>query len=323
MKRLLRVVLVAVGVIVVAGGVAVGYVFARYPSVPPAANVTVARTPERLARGEYLARHVAMCIDCHSERDMTKYAGPVKPGTEGAGGELFGDEAAGLKVYARNITPAAIGMWTDGELIRAFTEGVTPDGRALFPIMPYTHFASLDSRDVEAIVAYIRTLAPITSHVPDRSLPMPLPLVVRTMPVTARPQTRPAATDRWAYGKYLVNAAVCSDCHSPMDDQGQVIAGREFSGGREFPLPGGGIVRTANITPDSDTGIGTWTEDQFVQKFKSFAAAPPRQLSAAEQRENTMMPWAAYAGLTEDDLRAMYNYLRFVKPVRNRVQKFG
>jgi mono/diheme cytochrome c family protein len=246
----------------------------------------------------------------------------VKPGTEGAGGEFFGDEASGLMVWARNITPSAIGSWSDGELIRAFTEGVTPDGRALFPIMPYPHYAMLDPRDVEAIVAYIRTLKPVTSHIPDRVLPMPLPIVVRTMPVAAQPRTRPPASDRWSYGKYLVNAAVCGDCHSPADDQGQVIPGHEFSGGREFPLPGGGTVRAANITPEADTGIGTWTEDQFVEKFKSFAG-PARDLSVAEQRENTMMPWAAYAGMTDEDLRAIYNYLRFVKPVRNRVRKFN
>ena len=69
----------------------------------------------------------------------------------------------------------------------------------------------------------------------------------------------------------LVNAAVCGECHSPRDDQGQAIAGREFSGGEEFPLPGGGIVRTANITPEANTGIGSWTEEEFVQKFKAFA----------------------------------------------------
>jgi hypothetical protein len=143
------------------------------------------------------------------------------------------------------------------------------------------------------------------------------------MPAAARPQPRPAAGHRWAYGKYLVNAAVCGECHSPRDDQGQAIAGREFSGGEEFPLPGGGIVRTANITPEANTGIGSWTEEEFVQKFKAFAGTTSRPLTAAEQRENTVMPWLAYSGMTDDDLRAIYNSLRFVKPVRNTVRKFN
>jgi len=318
MKRLAKALLIVILLLATAGLAGAGYLFARYPDVPAAASVTVERTPERVARGEYLVRHVTMCVDCHSTRDMTYFAGPVKAGTEGEGGELFSDES-GLKVYSRNITPSAIGTWSDGELIRAITTGVTPDGEALFPIMPYTHYASLDAADVEAIVAYIRTLKPLVSHVPERELPFPLPLVVRTMPAPARPVTRPPETERWAYGKYLVNAAVCSECHSPLDAQGQVIPGREFSGGQEFPLPGGGVVRAANITPDLETGIGRWKQEEFVQKFKGFAGTVPRHLSPAEQRENTMMPWLSYAGMSEDDLRAIYNYLRFLPPVRNRV----
>jgi mono/diheme cytochrome c family protein len=322
MKRLLRFLFMLVAVLVVAGLAGVGYLFARYPDVPPAENVTIERTPERVARGEYLVRHVTMCVDCHSVRDETTYAMPVKPGTEGAGGEFFGDES-GMAVYSRNITPAAIGSWTDGELMRAVTTGVTAKGEPLFPIMPYPRYASLDRSDLEAIVAYIRSLKPVTSEVPARKLPFPLPLVVRTMPAAAQPQTRPAPGNKWAYGKYLVNAAVCGECHSPTDDQGQVLPGREFSGGREFPLPGGGVTRAANITPEANTGIGSWTEDEFVQKFKGFAGTAPRDLSAAEQRENTMMPWLAYAGMSDDDLRAIYNYLRYVKPVRNTVVKFN
>ena len=82
---------------------------------------------------------------------MTKYGGPVKAETLGAGGEFFGDEAEGFAVYSRNITPAAIGNWTDGELIRAFTSGVSKDGTPLFPIMPYPRYARLSREDVESI----------------------------------------------------------------------------------------------------------------------------------------------------------------------------
>jgi mono/diheme cytochrome c family protein len=189
--------------------------------------------------------------------------------------------------------------------------------------MPYPRYSALDRADVEAIVAYIRTLKPVTSHVPERELPFPLPLIVRTMPAAAQPQPRPAPGNTWSYGRYLVNAAACGDCHSPMDDQGQTIAGREFSGGMEFPLPGGGVVRSANISPDLETGIGRWTEEEFVNKFKGFENWTPVQLTAAEQRENTVMPWLAYAGMSEQDLRAVYNYLRYLTPVRNRVTKFN
>jgi mono/diheme cytochrome c family protein len=323
MKTLLKVVLYLVLLVAVVAAAGVGYFYWRYPSVPPAETVTVQATPEKIARGEYLVNHVTECVMCHSIRDMTKYAGPVKPGTEGGGGEFFGDEAQGFLVYSKNITPEGIGAWSDGELIRAMTTGVTATGEPLFPIMPYTKYGAMAREDVESIVAYIRTLTPVRSSVPARTLPFPLPIVVRTMPQPAAFTTRPPSSDRVAYGKYLVNAAVCADCHTPTDDRGMPLAGREFSGGMAFPLPGGGIVRSANITPEADTGIGTWTEDAFLQKFAAFRGTEPRALSAAEQRENTMMPWGSYSGMTDEDLRAIYAYLRTLKPVVNQVRKFN
>jgi mono/diheme cytochrome c family protein len=323
MQRFLKVVLFLVVVLLLVGGAGVGYLFAKYPSVPAAENITIVSTPEKLARGEYLSNHVTGCVVCHAERDMTKYGGPVKPGTWGAGGEFFGDEADGFAVYSKNITPAAIGHWTDGELIRAFTVGVNRDGEALFPIMPYPRYARLAREDVEAIVAYIRTLKPVQHTVPERRLPLPLPLIVRTMPTPATLRPMPSRTDRVAYGEYLTNAAVCGDCHTPTDDRGAPLPGRDYSGGTEFKLPNGAIVRPANITPDADSGIGTWTEQQFIDKFKAWESTEPRALSEAEQRENTIMPWLSYAGMTNEDLGAIYTYLRTLKPVVNRFKKFN
>jgi mono/diheme cytochrome c family protein len=321
--RLLKVVvfLVVVVVVVAAGGVA--YLYARYPDVPPPETTTVAATAEKIARGEYLATHVTGCVICHAERDISKYGAPVKPGTEGAGGEFFGDEAEGFAVYSKNITPSAIGNWTDGELIRAITAGVSRDGTPLFPIMPYPRYARLSRDDVEAIVAYVRTLKPVAHTVPERQLPFPLPLIVRTMPQPAQFRPVPSHTDRVAYGEYLVNAAVCAECHTPTDDQGTPLPGREFAGGAEFKLPNGAIMRPANITPDADTGIGTWTEEQFIDKFKAWESTEPRALNDAEQRENSLMPWLYYSGMTREDLGAIYTYLRTQKPVLNRVRKFN
>jgi len=120
----------------------------------------------------------------------------------------------------------------------------------------------------------------------------------------------------------MINAAVCGDCHTPIDDQGQPLPGRDYAGGFEFKLPGGaGIVRSANLTPDADTGIGTWTEQQFVDKFKAFEGAPERTLSDADRMENSTMPWTDYAGMTREDLAAIYAYLRSIPPVMNRVKK--
>ena len=322
MKTLVKVVLVIVVVLSVVAGAGVAYLFAKYPNVPPPESVTVVATPEKIARGEYLAKHVAQCVDCHAVRDFTKYAGPVVDGTEGRGGENFGSPGGAVRaLYSRNITPAAIGQWTDGELIRAVTAGVNKDGEPLFPIMPYPRYAQMSREDVEAIVAYVRTLAPVEYTAPSRDLAMPLPLVVRTIPKAPAFRPIPPRTDRVAYGEYLTTAASCGECHTPMDAQGTPLPGMEFAGGFEFSLPGGGLVRSSNITPDADTGIGTWSEQQFIDKFKAFDGAPIRSLAPAEQRENTVMPWLGYAGMTREDLGAVYSYLRTLKPVINRVQK--
>ncbi len=322
MKTLLKIILLLVVIVLLVAGAGVGYLFAKYPDVPPAEVITVESTPAKVARGEYLSTHVTMCMDCHAQRDYTKFSAPTVPGSLGRGGESFGDPQSALRVlYSPNITPAGIGAWTDGELIRAMTAGVSKDGHALFPLMPYPRYAKLSREDVEATVAYIRTLKPIEYTAPPRELGMPLPFIVRTIP--SPPTFRPIApvSDRVAYGEYMLNAAVCGDCHTPIDARGQPLPGREYAGGFEFKLPRGGLVRSANITPDADTGIGTWSEQQFIDKFKAFEHAPHRVLSAAEQRENTVMPWTGYAGMTREDLGAIYTYLRTLKPVVNRVAK--
>src|SRR5687767_13352615 len=322
MNKLLKILLLLVVLVVIAAGAGVGYFYAKYPDVPPAENITVVSTPEKVARGEYLSNYVSGCTECHAERDFSKYAGPVKLESLGMGGEQFGDPETPIRVlYSKNITPAGIGSWTDGELIRAFTAGVNKDGEPLFPIMPYPKYARMSRDDVEAIVAYVRTLKPVPYTPPARELAVPLNFIVRTMPKPAQFRPMPPVTDRVAYGEYMTNAAVCSDCHTPMDEQGAPLPGRDFVGGFEMKLPGGGVVRTANITPDADTGIGTWSEQQFVDKFKAFEGTDHRTLTPAEQRENTWMPWYAYAGMTREDLGAIYTYLRTLKPVVNRVVK--
>jgi hypothetical protein len=156
---------------------------------------------------------------------------------------------------------------------------------------------------------------------PPRELGMPLPIVVRTIPAAASFRPIPPKSDRVAYGEYMINAAACGDCHTPTDAQGQPLPGRDYAGGFEFKLPGGGLVRSANITADANTGIGTWTEEQFGDKFKAFEGVPARELTPQEQRETTVMPWTDYAGMTREDLGAIYIYLRSITPVINRVDK--
>ncbi|MFM8536077.1 MAG: c-type cytochrome [Acidimicrobiia bacterium] len=299
----------------------VGYLMLAFPKAAPPPVVKFDSSPERLARGKYLNDHVMGCTTCHTQRDFTRFSGPVKAELTGAGGDRF-PLSPGNDLYAKNITPAAIGSWTDGELLRAVTQGVSKDGTPLFPLMPYPHFGSLSEDDVHSVLAYVRTLKAIEFTPPPRTLGFPLNLIVRTIPAGQNTYTtRPSPQDKVAYGRYMTKEALCSDCHTPIDGQGTPLPGMDFAGGMEFTETGY-RARSANITPDADTGIGSWTEPQFIDRFKAFETANTAVLSEAERRQNTPMPMTAYAGMTREDLGAIYAYLRTVKPVINRVEKF-
>ena len=322
MKTLLKILAALVAVVVVVAACGYGYVMFAFPKVPPAPeDVKFDNSPERMARGEYLANHVVGCTTCHSQRDFTKFSGPVKPESVGAGGFKFDLGPAGF-VYSKNITPAGIGSWTDGELLRSVTQGVSKDGTPLFPVMPYPHFGRMSEEDVHAVLAYVRSLKAIESAPPPpRQLNFPLNLIVRTIPGPNTYGTRPSPEDKVAYGKYMTEAALCGDCHTPIDDRGTPLPGMEFAGGMEI-LETGYRVRAANITPDANTGIGSWTEQQFIDKFKGFETATNVTLAEHERAQNTPMPITAYAGMTREDLSAIYAYLRTLKPITNRVDKF-
>jgi mono/diheme cytochrome c family protein len=319
-KILLKIVGGLILLIVLVAGCALGYLMFAYPKVPAPAHVKFDASPEKLARGKYLNDHVVGCTTCHTRRDWTKFSGPIKPELLGGGGEPFGLGPAGM-LYSKNITPAAIGTWTDGELLRAVTQGVSKDGTPLFPLMPYPHFGAMSEDDVHAVLAYIRTLKAVEGTAPPRQLHFPLNLVVRTIPGPNTYGTRPSPTDKVAYGKYITSAALCSDCHTPIDDRGTPLPGMDFAGGMEF-METGHLVRSANITPDADTGIGSWTEQQFIDKFKAFENVTQPTLAENERAQNTVMPITAYAGMTREDLSAIYAYLRTLKPVTHRVEKF-
>jgi hypothetical protein len=239
------------------------------------------------------------------------------------GGEVF-DEKEGFPgtICAHNITPAALGSVSDGVLYRAITTGVDKNGKAMFPLMPYTHFTQMSEEDIMSIIAYIRTLKPIENTPPPTTLNFPLNLIVRTIPAKHTPHSAPDTSNVYEYGKYLVNAADCIECHTQRKD-GQIIAGLEFAGGFEFPFPNGQLVRSANLTPDEETGIGSWSETDFVNKFKFYDNPEGRTMPASSMEYNTAMPWTMFAGMTERDLGAIYKYLRSVKPIKNKVEKFS
>lgn len=322
MKKFLKYtayVVVAVILIVIGG---VSYITLALPNVGDPANIKVDATPQRIERGEYLANHVTLCMDCHSTRDWTKFAGPMITGTEGKGGEKF-DASVGFpgNVEVPNITPYHLGNWTDGELFRAITTGVKRDGSAIFPLMPWPSYSKMSREDVYSVIAYLRSLKPIETNYPEGKLDFPLNVLVHTMPQKATLGIVPSEKDTLKYGEYLVTIAACKDCHSQVN-QGKIIAGLEFAGGREFTIPGSGIVRSDNITADKATGIGSWTKEQFVSRFKLYADSAKKMVSVKSGEFQSIMPWYKYAGMKTGDLEAIYAYVKTIKPVKNQVVKF-
>ncbi len=313
MKTLLKIVAGLVLLVIVVFALMIGYVVGFKPNVP-VEQVKIDATPERLMRGKYLVENVAQCVACHSERDWSLYAAPVIPGTYGKGGEAF-DQKLGFPgaYFAPNLTPHHLKDWSDGEVLRAVTSGVSRDGRALFPVMPYLSYGKMDREDINSIISYIRSLQPVANDPPASKSDFPMSIIIHLIPQKAEFSTRPAATDKVAYGRYLANAASCAECHTP-DNKGQIIETELFRGGRAFALPDGTWVQSKNITPDP-TGIGAWTEDYFIEMFKKHenekAPIPAGQTQ-------TVMPWTGYAGMTREDLAAIYAYLRTVKPQKSK-----
>ena len=270
----------------------------------------VAVTPALIQRGSYLANHVAVCMDCHGQRDWTRYSGPPMPGTKGIGGELFTQQMGFPgRFYAKNITPGALKGWSDKALLRAITTGVAPGGEVLFPVMPYPYYRHLDPTDAAAIIAYLRTLPPSDHKVPNRIIDFPMNIILRLLPTAAELKPKPPMSDTVAYGGYLTTIAGCAECHTEAK-HGQIIPDKLFMGGRVFNMPAGELV-SPNITADRKNGIGAWTRENFIKRFKAYEH-PEELVLVGPKDKNTIMPWSMYAGMDSVDLAAIYDYLRSV-----------
>lgn len=319
MKKILLYIVIAL-VVIVGGGYAA--LVLKKPATNSPSAMKVEATAERLQRGKYIFENVSDCGGCHSERNWEKFGAPVYDGRIGVGYAFPPELGLPGKVVAPNLTPDAetgLGSWSDGEKLRAIREGVSKDGRALFPFMPYTHFRKMSDEDAYSVVAYMNSLPPVKNRMPRTELNFPVNLMIKFAPEPVTGQIRtPERTNRLKYGEYLVELGGCAECHSQRE-RGKLIEGKEFAGGTEFNFAGK-LVRTANITPDEETGLGKWSEQRFVDKFKGFANMTYDNAPRMNQSNFTLMPWLSMSQLPEADLRAIYTYLRTVKPVHNPVE---
>jgi mono/diheme cytochrome c family protein len=319
MKKVVKALALVTGVTFCVGIAGAGWMVVRKPAVAPPWNIKVEITPERIARGQYLYT-LSDCDGCHSLRDFTRFDGPVVEGHRGEGVEFPPEMGLPGRVASRNITPdieTGIGTWTDGEKIRAIREGISRDGTMLFPMMPYTEFRKMSDDDVMALVAYLNTLPPVRHNVPHSEIQFPVSVLTKSAPQPAGHVAQVDPSDRGRYGEYLVGLAGCGGCHT-QSEKGSSKPGMQFAGGERFRFPGA-VVVSANITPDQQTGIGRWTERDFVDKFHQYReyAEKGSPLSAAENF--TIMPWLNFSRLEADDLRAIFGYLRKQKPVYHAV----
>ncbi len=316
--KLVKRVAAVLGALVAVAVLLVGVKFyALSPNERPPQEVKVPSSPEAIERGRYLANHVAVCMGCHSEVDPDLPGEPIRPGRLGSGRDFGADAGFPGHMRAPNLTPdpeTGIGNWTDGQLLRAMREGIGRDGHVLFPFMPYPTYAKLLSdSDAHAIIAYLRSLPPIKNAVAKTTVNFPVSMLIRALP---EPVTTPAAaapTDPLGRGKWLLSMGNCHDCHDAFNAQHQPLPGRELSGGFEFASPSGkGSVFASNITSDKATGVGAYTDEDLLRVFNEGTNKAGRKLY--------VMPWAHYAGMTDDDKRALIAALRQVPPVSNPVK---
>ncbi len=264
-----------------------------------------AETP--IERGSYLVNGILNCGNCHS---------PQEPDGTVSGVPLSGGPAISTPVftaYPPNITPdpaTGIGGWTDAQVVTAIREGRTPDGRTLRPPMPVGLYRVMSDRDAYAVAAYLHSLAPVVSKVPASSYRTPVPANYGP-PLGVVPDPDPA--DKVANGAYLVRIGHCMLCHTPFGANGQ----RDY----DHQLGAGGLKMngifgsriTPNITPDRETGIGSWSDAEIKTALTRGLTPDGRQLASP-------MPWRYLSTLRDADLDAIVAYLRTVPPQKHKVQ---
>ena len=278
--------------------------------LPALSPSTVGDTAGLAARGEYIVRSVAVCGHCHAA-DPRNADGPL------SGGFAFRNWRLGT-IRASNLTPdpaTGLGAWSDAEIVRAIRSGEDREGKVLAPVMPYEWFRGMSERDALAVARYLKSLPPVRNEVENRPN-----LVYRAARVfmlgpkdpTAATAPRPGPTPE--YGRYLANhVSLCADCHTPRGGlQSAPDRDRLFAG--DATPPQGFPANPSNLTPDLDTGIGQWDEEDFLRTLRT-------GINPRGDTLHAFMPWRELRRMTDDDLRAIYRYLRTLRPIHNPVPR--
>ena len=278
---------------------------------PEYPDVTASKDSAIIERGHYIVRNAAPCASCHGD--------PKQRAANASGAEVplvggFAFDIPPGTFYTRNLTPdsaTGLGLVADKAIARALRFGVGHDGRALLPFM---EMQGLSDDDLQAVVSYLRTQAPVHNEVPPHrfnALGKIIKATVLSKPVgpTSQPPKVAPRGPTVETGKYLVESvALCWACHTERSQMTGALVGPRFGGTKGFTEVDDPAHSWSppNITSDPETGrLGKLTEEQFVARFRQGRIIP-----------GSPMPWQAFSRLNEDDLRAIYKYLMTVPPVK-------
>ncbi len=260
-----------------------------------AASVACAQTP--IERGAYLVNAVMACNSCHTP------IGPNGPDVSRllSGGRTF-DEPR-FKVTGSNITPdkdTGIGNWSDAELKAFLRTGVRPNGVPVAPIMPNIFYTVLTARDLDALVAYLRSIPAVHRETPAPEYRAKSPH--EEAPYAGPQMTEADLADQVQHGRYLATIAHCLECHTPPGEAGHDFANSAGRGGAVFKGPFGEVV-SANITSHPTKGLGGWSDDEIKRALTQGISRDGRKLKPP-------MAYAAYAHMTAQDQSALVAFLR-------------
>lgn len=265
-----------------------------------AAGITAAAAETPAERGSYLVNTIMTCGNCHTPKGPT---GDIAD--KAFSGGLSWDEPP-FKVTAPNITQdkeTGIGNWSNADIKKLLRTGVRPNGVAIASIMPTGFYDIVTDGDLDAIVAYLRTLAPIKNKVPDPVYKFAAPPQV--FPGGEKPYTEAMLADKVKKGFYLATIGHCMECHTPLNKGVHDWAdlGR---GGFEFPGPWG-VSKSRNITSSKTKGLGNWTDAEIKQAITHGVSRDGSKLKPP-------MGYGYYAKMTDADVDAVVAYLRTVPP---------
>jgi len=318
MKKFLKILKWSAITIVVIIVVFIAYALLRSQETfeAPYPEITASTDSSLIARGKYLVYGPAHCAYCHAPASEFQRveAGEVVPLS---GGNIFALPVG--NIYVPNITSdkaTGIGSFTDGELARSLRYGVKRNGHALLDFMP---FYDLSDKDLTAIISYLRTEPPVNNPVPQNEwnflgkIVQAFGMIKPSGDGIVPPSPEPDSTIE--YGKYLANSvANCRGCHTKRDLMTGGYIGIDYAGDMQFEvldengkiIPGKHFV-SPNITPDQITGrMYHWTQDDFIKRFQTGRVI-----------EGSAMPWGAFSRMNEQDLAAIYKFLKTLKPMRS------